>query len=205
MHMMNAPGEALVKTMPDDVVNWIAETAIIWAQKEGVRDDDTEWFFVEPEECPEPEVVEVIVEREVFVEAECEPCQEQTCDPCPIVDCPVPEACPFPICEECVCEECLCDEYCEAQLSAIPLGDAEDEDDDEYYSDAEIDEEHLCDPTIENCRTSKGNRNTDTYDENYNAYYYYGSYYDYGYFTNYDYDYDYTYNYYFDYYYYDSY
>ncbi len=31
MKMMNAPGQALVKTMPDEVVNWIAETAILWA------------------------------------------------------------------------------------------------------------------------------------------------------------------------------
>ena len=117
-HMMNAPGPALVNTMPDEVVNWIAETAIVWAQHEGIRDNETEWFFQEPEECPEPEVIETVVEVPVYLEGECPPCPEpEACDPCPIVDCPIPEPCPTPFCDELKCEECeecLCEEYCES-------------------------------------------------------------------------------------------
>lgn len=117
---------------------------------------------------------------------------------CPIVDfdCPVPEACPnviCPSCEQTECEECLCDEYCadqEAELvDYIDLGNEVLDDDQEFYEEEEeedeIEDEYLCDSSVENCRTSKGDRNTDTYDENYNAYYYYGYYYDYGYFSNY--------------------
>ncbi len=93
--------------MPDEVVNWIAETAILWAAKDGVRDNETEWFFIEPEECPEPEVVEVIVEKPVYLETECPVCPEvEPCAPCPIVDCPVPEPCPVPLCPDVEPVEC---------------------------------------------------------------------------------------------------
>ena len=71
---------------------------------------------MEPEECPEPEVVEVIVERPVYIEAECDCPDIAPCEPCAVCDCPVPEPCPVPYCPdtECECEECLCDEYCES-------------------------------------------------------------------------------------------
>jgi hypothetical protein len=153
--MMNAPGSALVKTMPNEVVNWIAESVIVWSSYNGVRDNETEWFFKEPEECPEPEVVEVIVERPVYIEAECPACLDTPCPQplCPIVDCPVPEPCspvicpPIPtvICEPTECEECLCDEYCASQTEPVYIdlgGEIEDEEDDEssghdegYYDD----------------------------------------------------------------------
>jgi hypothetical protein len=42
---MMANGSSLVATMPDEVVNWLAETAIVWAQNNNVTDNATEWFF----------------------------------------------------------------------------------------------------------------------------------------------------------------
>lgn len=92
---MNANGSDLVRTMPNEVVNWMAETAILWAEENNVTDNSTDWFFEEPEVCPEPVTIyeEVIVEREVEVEVPCPACQE-----CPVVDCPVPEACPVVVC-----------------------------------------------------------------------------------------------------------
>lgn len=151
------------------------------------------------------------MERPVYIEAECPACPEPSpCAICPIVDCPVPEPCtpifcPEPktvICEPTECDECLCDEYCASQTEPVYIDfgeevdvgteDEEDNDsehDEDYYDDEDsedwIDEEYLCDSAVENCRSSKGDRNTDTYDENYNAYYYYGYYYDYGYFSPY--------------------
>jgi hypothetical protein len=51
---MGAKGSDLVKTMPDEVVNWIAESSILWAEENDVTDNSTDWFFEEPVVCPEP-------------------------------------------------------------------------------------------------------------------------------------------------------